>query len=322
MKRVLLVCLLSILALTACQTGVQLGSMAAPVAAPTSVVKGSPQLADAFDPSKVGGSEKDITYCRVDGMDLKMDVYYPDRYDASPWPVVMFVHGGAWQKGDKSEGSGSRSLPWLRASGFLVVAVNYRLSPQYPFPAQIEDVKCALRSLRARSDFFHLDPQRIGVLGGSAGGHLVALLGTAGETTAWDVGEYPDQSSRVQAVVDMFGPADLSVEFDSSNFQTARAVFGAASASDPKLVAASPVSYVDGTDAPFLILHGDMDAVVPLEQSRILFQALQQAGVESSLVVVQGAGHGFVRAGSKAIVPGLQVLYRQVVDFFIQHLKK
>ncbi len=274
-----------------------------------------------FDRSKAGSADKDITYCQMDGVDLKMDVYYPDQYSAQPWPVVMYVHGGAWQKGDKNEGVGSRAIPALRASGFLVVAVDYRLAPTYRFPAQIEDVQCAVRSLRANASRFHLDPEKIGVWGGSAGGHLVALLGTAADKPEWKVGEYLDQSSRVQAVVDMFGPADLSLEFDSSNFQTARAVFGAVNGSDPKLVNASPVTYVDSTDAPFLILHGDQDNVVPLEQSHLLFKQLQQYGVESELVVVQGAGHGFVRAGDQPINPGLSETNRQIVEFFIKHLK-
>lgn len=229
----------------------------------------------SFDRSKLGGVDKDLTYCSMEGIDLKMDVYYPNRYSAQPWPVVMYVHGGAWQKGDKNEGAGFRAIPALRAAGFLVVSVNYRLAPQYQFPAQIEDVHCAVRSLRANASRFHLNPDKIGVWGGSAGGHLVALMGTAPDKSEWKVGEYLDQSSRVQAVVDMFGPADLSLEFDSSNFQTARVVFGAKDGSDPKLINASPVTYVDSTDAPFLILHGDQDNVVPLEQSQLLFKKLQ-----------------------------------------------
>ncbi len=316
MKNILIISLSVAFILSACTSVAQAIQTVSPVPF------NEPQQGSVtFDSSKTGSAEKEITYCQMDGVDLKMDVYYPDQYSARPWPVVMYVHGGAWQKGDKNEGAGSRAIPALRASGFLVVAVDYRLAPTYKFPAQIEDVQCAVRSLRANASRFHLDPEKIGVWGGSAGGHLVALLGTAANKPEWKVGEYLDQSSRVQAVVDMFGPADLSVEFDTSNFQTARVVFGARNGSDPKLINASPVNYVDSTDAPFLILHGDQDNVVPLEQSQLLFKQLQQYGVESKLVIVQGAGHGFVRAGDQPINPGLSETNRQIVEFFIKHLK-
>ncbi len=319
MKKILMISLGVAFILSAC-TSVAQASPAAVNNASLVPFNEPQQGSVTFDRSKTGSAEKDITYCHMDGVDLKMDVYYPDQYSARPWPVVMYVHGGAWQKGDKNEGAGFRALPWLRAAGFLVVSVNYRLAPQYQFPAQIEDVQCAVRSLRANASRFHLDPDNIGVWGGSAGGHLVALLGTAADKPEWKVGEYLYQSSRVQAVVDMFGPADLSLEFDSSNFQSARVVFGARNGGDLKLANASPVTYVDAADAPFLILHGDRDNVVPLEQSQILYQKLQQAGVESQMVVVQGAGHGFVRAGEKPINPSLVELNQLVVNYFVSHL--
>lgn len=321
MKKILIISLVVVFIFSACSSVAQTSPTVVNSASPVTFNE-TQQGSVTFDRSKTGSAEKDITYCQMDGVDLKMDIYYPDQYSARPWPVVMYVHGGAWQKGDKNEGAGSRAIPALRASGFLVVAVDYRLAPTYKFPAQIEDVQCAVRSLRANASRFHLDPEKIGVWGGSAGGHLVALLGSAADKPEWKVGEYLDQSSRVQAVVDMFGPADLSVEFDTSNFQTARVVFGARNGSDPKLVNASPVTYVDSTDAPFLILHGDQDNVVPLEQSQLFFKQLQQYGVESELVIVQGAGHGFVRVGDQPIKPGLSEINRQVVAFFVRHLKK
>jgi acetyl esterase/lipase len=274
-----------------------------------------------FDQAKLGSTEKDITYCRMDGISLKLDVYYPAQSSSEPWPAVIYVHGGAWQKGDKSEGAGFRSMAGLRSAGFIVFAINYRLAPQYPFPAQIEDVKCAVRYLRAHAEQYRLDSKKIGVWGGSAGGHLVALLGTSNGVFGWEAGEFLDQSSDVQAVVDMFGPADLSVEFDSSNFQTARDVFGATSPEDPKLAAASPVTYINAGDPPFLILHGNQDAVVPLEQSQILLQKLQAAGIQSKLIVVQGAGHGFTRAGTQPISPSLIEINHKIIEFFIHQLR-
>ena len=321
MKRSLFMLVSFSLLASACRLSIPLSASSLP-ATTTKTVQTAPPAASAFDQSKLGSTEKDITYCRMDGTDLKLDVYYPDRYTSAPWPAVIYIHGGAWQKGDKSEGAGFRAVAGLQSAGFLVVAVNYRLAPQNRFPAQIQDVKCAVRYLRAHTQQYHLDSEKVGVWGGSAGGHLSALLGTSDGMPAWDVGEYLDQSSRVQAVVDMFGPADLTVEFDTSNFQTARAVFGATNPHDPKLAAASPVTYIDAGDPPILILHGDQDAVVPLEQSQILYQKFQEAGVESKLVVVQGAGHGFSKAGGQPINPSQNEINRQITDFFVRQLMR
>jgi acetyl esterase/lipase len=164
-------------------------------------------------------------------------------------------------QGDKSEGAGIGDQSALTAADFLYFSINYRLAPEYKFPAMIEDVKCAVRYLRAHASQYNLDPQRVGALGGSAGGHLVSLLGLSNELAGWDVVEYLDQSSRVQAVVDYFGPADLT----DSSFDTERAenraveVFGATNQSDPLLAAASPVTYATPDDPPFFIAHGDKD---------------------------------------------------------------
>ncbi len=136
---------------------------APPTPAPTS---------PAFDSSELGATERDITYCTMDGVELKMDIYYPASNE-SRWPVTMYVHGGGWSKGDKADGAGAIEIPALQSAGFLAAAVNYRLAPKYPFPAMIEDVKCAVRYLRAHADQYNLDPDRIGAWGGSAGGQSV-----------------------------------------------------------------------------------------------------------------------------------------------------
>lgn len=321
MKRILLILVTLSLLTTACRFSIPLDSSSV-ILTPTISAQSVPPAAAAFDQAILGSTARDITYCTMDGNALKLDVYYPAQYSAEPWPAVIYVHGGAWQKGDKSEGTGFRAVAGLQSSGFLVVSINYRLAPQYIFPAQIQDVKCAVRYLRAHAEQYHLDSEMIGVWGGSAGGHLSALLGTSDGTSGWDVGEYLDQSSRVQAVVDMFGPANLTVEFDTSNFQTAIAVFDAISQDDPKLAAASPVTYIDSGDPPFLILHGDQDLMVPLEQSQILYQKLQDVGVEAQLVVVHGAGHGFVKEGAQPISPSLIEINQQIIDYFVRQLKR
>lgn len=267
-----------------------------------------------FDSSKLGTVERDITYCTMDGVELKMDVYYPPENNGR-FAVTMYVHGGGWRGGDKAEGAGAVEIPKLQQAGFLVVSVNYRLAPEYKFPAMIEDVKCAVRSLRAHADEYNLDPNRIGVWGSSAGGHLAALLGTSDESAGFDVGEYLDYSSRVQAVVDMFGPVDLTRAFPAAQTQNASQVFSA-----DQLEAASPVAYISADDPPFLILQGDQDSVVPAEQSQIFYDLLTSANVPATLVIVKNAGHGFKPEGGQ-ISPSRKEITQLVVKFFEERLR-
>src|SRR5512140_2368186 len=151
-----------------------------------------------------GETLRDVTYCTPGDRPQKMDLYFPGA--GGPWPVVAYVHGGGWRYGDKSEAG--LLAAGMTARGYLVASINYRLYPAGKFPDMIEDVKCAVRSLRAHAGQYNLDPARIAAVGISAGGHLVALLGTADKSAGWDVGEYLDQSSRVQAVVAMAAPTD------------------------------------------------------------------------------------------------------------------
>ena len=266
----------------------------------------------AFDSSKLGTVEKDITYCVVDGVELKMDVYYP-AVNNGLFPVTMYVHGGGWRTGNKAVGTGQADIPALQKTGFLVVSVDYRLAPDYKFPAMIEDVKCAVRSLRAHAGQYNLDPERIGVWGTSAGGHLVAMLGTTDESAGFDVGEYLDYSSRVQAVVVMFGPADLTV--GNGDGRNARNIFG-----NFDLALASPVTYVSADDPPFLILHGEKDTTVNIRQGEILLVALEEAGVPAELVPVANAGHSFQPDGGP-ISPSREEITQMVVVFFEKQLK-
>lgn len=135
------------------------------------------------------------------------------------------------------------------------------------------------------------------------------------------MGEYLNQSSRVQAVVDMFGPADLTRDFAGLGAQVQKDVFGASGASDPLLAAASPINYVSADDPPFLILQGQLDDVVPLEQSQILFEKLQAAGVSCELVIVQNAGHGFRQMGNLPIQPSRVEISKKISAFFIEQLR-
>lgn len=270
-----------------------------------------------------GGSEFNLIYCTTaDGVELKMDIYYPKKM-SQPAPVVVYVHGGGWVGGDKSDGAGFIFGPALSRGGFIFISINYRLSPKYQFPAHIQDVQCAIRHLRADASRYNLDPQRIGAIGGSAGGHLVSLLGLADENEGWDIGAYQetyaDQSSRIQAVTNMFAPADLVKMAKDARRDFGMQVFRANGADDPLLTTYSPVTYATPDDPPFLILQGLEDETVPPEQSQILYDRLITAGIPASLVMVENAGHFFQPLDGE-ISPSLIEMQKMVLEFFQKYL--
>ena len=273
-----------------------------------------------IDPAKLGQVDRDVTYGTADGVDLKMDVYYPE-FATGAVPALLYVHGGAWVQGDKREGAGATEIPELRSRGYLVAAVNYRLAPDYKFPAQIEDVKCAVRFLRANAAVYGIDPNRIGAWGGSAGGHLVALLGTTDASAGFEGdGCYADESSRVQAVVDMFGPTDLKALSLGIGSRFLYVLFGTVNSNSSIVKQANPITWVSKDDPPFLILHGEDDDVVPVSQSEILYDRLMASRVPAMLVIVENAGHGFAPAGG-IIDPSRTEITKMVGDFFDRYLK-
>lgn len=281
-----------------------------------------PRSASAFlqglDPSKLGTVERDVTYCVADGVELKMDVYYP--LEASgPVPAAIYVHGGGWTGGDKAGEGGSQEIPELLHRGYLAVKINYRLAPRWTFPAMIEDVKCAVRSLRANAARYGLDPMRIGAWGGSAGGHLVALLGTLDEGVFEGSGGFPEASSRVRAVAVLSGPTDLPRLFAHQGREVMRRVFGVTDPNAEILVQTSPVHWVSSDDPPFLIVHGERDTLVPPEQARILYNTLRAANVSATLAMVRNAGHGFRPVGGP-IDPSREEITQMIADFFDEHL--
>jgi acetyl esterase/lipase len=261
-----------------------------------------------------------VAYCKRNGVALKMDIYFPKQAKDVAMPIVVYVHGGGWIAGSKGRGPGMSDTPALLERGFVVAAVNYRLAPKYKFPVQIEDVKCAIRFLRAHALPLHIDPKRIGAWGSSAGGHLVALLGLTDASAGFDVGEYLDQSSRVQAVVDMFGPTNLMTWSRGTNGVFAKRVFGITSKDDPMLARGSPVTYVSKDAPPFLILQGEKDGLVPPSQSQELYDRLKEAGANVNLVMVKNAGHAFTRSGGK-IDPSRADLTKMIADFFDKNLR-
>ncbi len=259
-----------------------------------------------------GKSLLDVTYCNADGdpkgLALKMDVYFPDK--GGPWPVVVYIHGGSWMTGDKAEAAGLAQ--WLNPLGYVVISLNYRMYPQVRFPALIEDVKCGVRSIRAHAAEYNVDVKHIGAYGASAGGHLVALMGTSDPSAGWDVGQYTDQSSRLQAVVDLSGPSDLT-KTSYPNYGLATVIMMAFGIPPAQRAIGSPTTYASSDDPPFLIVHGDKDQTVPLEQGQLMYDALVKAGVPAKLVIVQGGDHSL--SATTGMTPTRPEIDQMILDF-------
>jgi len=234
---------------------------------------------------------RDIPYVAGGHERQKLDLYLPVA-SGSACPLVIWVHGGGWNSGSKN---GSPAIR-LVERGYAVASIDYRLSQDAIYPAQIEDCKSAVRFLRAHAVEYGIQPKRIGVWGGSAGGHLVSLLGATGDIRDFDAGANLDQSSQVQCVVDWFGPTDFLHYGDppsQASYDPNSAGAKLLGGKDPeKARRASPLYFVNKDAAPFLIMQGDKDNLVPLQQSQVLDAALKKNGVECNLMIFPGAGHG------------------------------
>ena len=256
---------------------------------------------------------KDLEYGHAGSTAMRLDLYLPEKRD-TPLPLLIWVHGGAWRSGSKDNPGPALQFA---SEGYAVAQVGYRLSGQAIFPAQIYDCKAAVRWLRANSQQYGLDPNRFAAWGSSAGGHLVALLGTSGgvKELEGDVNQL-QTSSRVQAVVDWFGPTDflqITNESHNSEFNAADSpvteLLGGTVAEKTQLAAqASPITFVTKDAPPFLIMHGDQDQTVPIKQSLRFYNALKKAGVDATFIPVKGAGHGSLGPG--AIGPVREFLRR------------
>lgn len=258
----------------------------------------------------------DLVYTRPGGSAQLLDLYLPEGV-AGPLPVIVWLHGGGWRLGDRCLGPDLRQF--FAARGFAMASIDYRLSGEAVFPAQLHDVRAAVRWLRAHAEEYGLDGRRIGLWGSSAGGHLAALAALTGSgPLAGETPEHLDLASDVQAVVDGYGPVDflqidahraparslsgdpelarlpvLKPSADPESFESL--LIGAPIETRPDLVrAASPLSYVRPDAPPFLILHGLADAAVPPHQSELLYTALAAHGNDVTLCLVEGEGHSFL----------------------------
>jgi len=288
----------------------------------TALLAWSCRAADDFNPAAPPGlppgakMKLNIAYVTNAGEHQRLDLYLPAT--GTNLPLIVWIHGGGWMEGSKERPPGLKFL----THGFALASVNYRLSLDAIFPAQLIDCKSAIRWLRAHAAENGIDPNRIGVWGASAGGHLVALLGTTGDVKEFDQGENLNVSSRVQAVCDWFGPTDLTkimktpedVKNDGPDSPTSRLLGGPIAQNIEKAQRANPIRYITKDDPPFLIMHGDSDPLVPLEQSQLLKDALQKAGVIVTLEVVPGGGHG----GEAFTQPDERLL---LYKFFVDCLK-
>ncbi|MDD9975713.1 MAG: alpha/beta hydrolase [Candidatus Poribacteria bacterium] len=242
---------------------------------------------------------RDIAYVADGHERQKLDLYVPET--GENLPLIIWIHGGAWRGGDKKN---YIRREYLKA-GYAGASLNYRLSQHAIFPAQIEDVKVAVRWLRANAETYRLDPNRFAAWGSSAGGHLVAMLGTAGDVDEFEVGENLEVSSRVQAVVDYFGPTDFlqmdaqslpdGLVHDAPDSPESQLVGGPIQEHKDRVAKANPITYVSEDDSPFLIIHGDRDKLVPYQQSVLLKDALEKVGVPVTFYKVEGGGHGWFR---------------------------
>jgi acetyl esterase/lipase len=236
---------------------------------------------------------RDVVYGKGGGEDLKLNIARP-KGDAKNLPCLVFIHGGGWMGGDRTAHD---DATWRMAQrGYVSATVGYRFAPKHKFPAQVNDVKCAIRYLRAHADEHGLDPKRIAVCGFSAGAHLAMMLGvTQKEDGLEGDGGWPEQSSGVQAVVSFFGPTDLAAPDLKGYTSPLLASFLGGPLRDmpDKYKHASPVTYVTAGDAPMLLVQGTKDPLVPPTQAYRMLDAMTKAGVTGRADVLAGAGHGW-----------------------------
>ena len=267
---------------------------------------------------------RDVVYSTSGAQEQKLDVYFPKGHEPgkSPaLPAVLCIHGGGWAGGQKTDMAPFAAA--LAEQGYVGVCISYRLfhaekHPENVWPAQYDDAQAAVRWMRAHAAKLGINPQKIAALGASAGGHLVALLGTT-DTRAGEGRTFPEHSSRVNAVVDVFGPTELTGDFTALRIGpvSVQSVVDdfigkqkPAAEQEAAKKAASPALLVDGKCAPFLIFHGAKDTIVPVEQSRLMERVLKKAGIPVKYVEWPTEGHGLG-------APGSMESFRQEISAFL-----
>ena len=270
---------------------------------------------------------KDVVYGHAGGVDLKLDLAHPTG-GIGPHPAIVFFHGGGWQQGNKSH-----MHKWLRmfaAEGYLAVTVGYRFAPEFKWPCQVEDAKNAVRFLRAHAAKYNVDPNRIGVMGESAGGYLALMSAVTDRKDSLEGnGGWTNYSSKVQASASYFSAADFTTSrpalspaveeevqryYNKSLQQVLTDFTGATSPDDPILKRISVSAYIDKNDPPVLLFQGDKDPFVSVEQAEKLNRALEEANVPHELIIVEGGGHGW--SGELEAKTNVEL-----IEFFERNLK-
>jgi acetyl esterase/lipase len=252
--------------------------------------------------------------------DLHALVAYP-KDAPKPMPAVIFIHGGGWKGG----GYATQHIFDIAKKGYFTASIEYRLSGVAKWPAQIQDCKLGIRWLRANAAKYSVDPNRIAVWGESAGGHLVACLGTMGDVKEYEGdGGYPGVSSAVQAVVDFYGPTDFVTPGTYTPYAIGltQQLMGSTFEENPEAwKKASPITYVKAGDPPVLILQGDRDGTVPMKQSTMFDEALTKAGVPHQLVIVKNGSHGFRPNPNSPLEPSIEQMDTIIYAFLDKYLK-
>ena len=258
--------------------------------------------------------ERDIEFSNAADQHLQLNIARPKNATGA-LPTVLCIHGGGFRAGKRE--SYDKLCLTLAGHGYVAATMTYRLAPEFPFPAAVLDCKSAVRWLRANAAKYNIDPARLGVTGGSAGGHLVQFLGVTSDVKEFDVGDNLNQSSAVTCVVNFYGPSDLTKSYGKSvdAAEVLPLFFGGAL--DTKLkehIRGSPLYWVTPNAAPTLIVHGTEDDHVAYEQAGWMVDKLKAAQVEVELLTIPGAGHGFKG-------PAAEKAEAAMIEFFERHLK-
>jgi acetyl esterase/lipase len=296
-----------------------------------------PSLTDVY-PARVskwaGGvtSYADVTYSTLPGFrPMVVDVYMPPK-SGRPKPLVLYIHGGGWIGGHTRHSGALSNFPAvlakLASEGFVVASLEYRLSGEAPFPAQLQDARAAIRFLKANAARYGIDPARTGVWGGSAGGHLAALTALSCGDTSMDPAPAPSGSECVQAAVTWYGVFDFAPMLarggGSSTVNAAENALlrcSSATCTAQAVKAVSPASYIDATDPPFLLIHGETDAVVPVAQSRDVEATMKAAGMAVDAIYIPNVDHSFIGATAAETRAATLKATNATFDFFHKNLK-
>ncbi|GLX86962.1 hypothetical protein tloyanaT_32150 [Thalassotalea loyana] len=245
------------------------------------------------------GLHENIPIGKIDDVELSINIAFPEKYSAKPRPVILLVHGGGFISGDKSRKN--KQIVKFSTRGFVAASAMYRLAPKHKFPSAIEDIKLAVRFLKANADKYHIDPERIIVSGSSAGSYLAVMVGVTGNSTYFsDHGLYTDVDSSVRAVAAQSSPIPDLTNPRYAQLSWVKRLMPENTADKSAILAAmSPVTYLDVNDPPFFLSHGDEDPVVPVELSREFVLELEKIDHVFEYHEVKGGTHSYTKSAPK-----------------------